>query len=94
MGGPVEEGRPFQDVNNARCRLGETSVRVVTNAEEVREQNMTERANIPFTLEMKFCLRCHILLQEEDTLLRCYNAQATIQDHLYDRLFSHPNLAS
>ena len=64
MGGPVKGGRPCLDVNNARCRLGEASVRVVINAEEVREQNMTERANIPSTSEMYFCLRCHILLRE------------------------------
>ena len=37
MGGPVKGGRPRQDVINARRRLGEASVRVVTNAEEVRE---------------------------------------------------------
>ena len=29
-------------------------------------ENRTERANIPITLEMKFCLRCHILSQEDD----------------------------
>ena len=66
MGGPGDGGRPCQDMNNARCRRGETSARVVINAEEVRVQNMTEWANIPFTLEMNFCLRCHILLQEGD----------------------------
>ena len=66
MGGPGDGGRPCQDMNNARCRRGETSARVVINAEEVRVQNMTEGANIPFTSEMNFCLKCHILPQEEE----------------------------
>ena len=81
MGGPVEGGRPCQDVNNARCRLGEASVRVMINAEEVRVQNMTERANIPFTPEMKFCLRCHVLLQEGDVAAN--NAQLYYYDAIY-----------
>ena len=51
-------------MHNARSRLGETSVRMVTYAEEAGDQNMTERPNIPFTLEMKFCPSCHILSQE------------------------------
>ena len=63
----MKGGRPCQDVNNARCRLGETSVRVVANAEEVWEENRTERANIPFTSERKFCPRCHILFQDDIT---------------------------
>ena len=42
----MKGGHTRQDVHNARSRLGEASVRVVTNAEEVGEQNMTERANI------------------------------------------------
>ena len=37
MGDPGKGGRPCQDANDAQCRLGEASVRVVTNAEEVRE---------------------------------------------------------
>ena len=61
-----EGGCTRQNVNNARSRLGKASVRVVANAEEVRVQNMTEGANIPFTSEMKFCLRCHILFQDDD----------------------------
>ena len=67
MGGPGDGGRPCQDMNNARCRRGETSAHAVINAEEVRVQNMTEGANIPFTSEMNFCLKCHILPQEEET---------------------------
>ena len=61
-----EGGRTRKDVNNTRSRLGKASVRAVANTEEVWEENRTERANIPFTSEMKFCLRCHILFQVED----------------------------
>ena len=51
---------PGHEHYNARCRRGEVSTRVVMKAEEVRVQNMTERANIPFPSEMNFCLKCHI----------------------------------
>ena len=37
---------PGHEQYNARCRRGEASVRVLINAEEVRVQNMTERAKI------------------------------------------------
>ena len=39
-----EGGRTRQGVNNTRSRLGKASVRVVANAEEVWEENRTERA--------------------------------------------------
>ena len=66
-GSPGDGGRPHQEVSNARGRRGKTSGRVEISAEEVRVQNMTEGANIPFTSEINFCLKCHILPQEEET---------------------------
>ena len=57
---------PGHEQYNARCRREEVSTRVVIKAEEVRVQNMTERANIPFTSEKKFGLNCHIMPQEDE----------------------------
>ena len=58
-------------------------------------ENRTERANIPFTSEMNFCLRCHILPQE-DEMSRICNARINIYCNLtYWTIigFPHPTLS-